>query len=1159
MQTDAARKLIQDTFERPFNEDQFRTFITNFLNKLEPAPFPRPQSGQFIYADYRDYISSYNRVGKYEDSEGHRLDVLIVHLAKNTTLERARSAQRTFIAKYLKEGRGGQMKDAALVAFVSPDEEDWRFSFVKMEYKIETTDKGRVRAKEEFTPAKRYSFLVGKNENSHTAQGQLLPILQDTEHNPTLKEIEDKFSVEKVTKEFFEKYRELFLEIKEALDNLVKKDKAIKADFASKGVETIDFAKKLLGQIVFLYFLQKKGWFGVSRNASWGTGPKNFLRLLYERKLADYDNFFNDTLESLFYEALASEREADYYSKFKCKVPFLNGGLFDPINNYDWVHTDIFLPNKLFSNKEKTKQGDVGTGILDVFDRYNFTVKEDEPLEKEVAVDPEMLGKVFENLLEVKDRKSKGTYYTPREIIHYMCQGSLISYLATELEGIVNHCDIEILVKHGETALDNDIRVLEAGRETADYSFKLPDSTRDHTDLIDQKLADIKVCDPAVGSGAFLVGMMTEIIRTRSILTEFLSKSEGRSAYNLKRHAIQNSLYGVDIDPGAVEIAKLRLWLSLIVDEDDYRQIKPLPNLDYKIMQGNSLLEEYEGVKLIDERFFAKAEDKDAIRKSLQDSQRDLQREYFELHSNRQLTPVKEFELKKRLDETKKQLASVDKPTGNDPDSLSIFGKSNVQTKAENLLKLHEEFFEASYKRKKDEIKRQIDKLTWDLIEATLKQEGKIDKIAELKQFQKTNARPFFLWKLNFAEIFSSHRGFDVVIGNPPYISYYSRQAHEIDQVTRDYYLNNYAFLKNTNKKSVNSIMFFLERAISILSDDNYFVYIIDIGFFEKVYKQIRNYISKFNILEIVTGISAFESVASGQLIILGQKKYVHDFKCNVKKDFVNTGRYLSRDEFVEDTINISFKNKGFEYLHGIISLGDICDVTCGLEFGALRNLFTSDEKKNDKYHKVINGGINIPQKYYLNWDRNRDGYVLFDKEYEDRLTKKQLNISKSGKTVHFISGNEDKYLENKIFIRQSAFEIIAVYDDRQYYALRSLFVCNQRDIKYDLKFILALLNSRFITAYCQLNGIIRYVKGKQPQIRVDGLKKIPIKETRDQGDIIKIVDKILPITNCVDYLINSKKKEKVQEYQVQIDRLVYKLYNLKPQEIAVAEKINEE
>ncbi len=606
MQREAAKKLIRDTFEQPFNKDQFAVFAKNLLNHMESAPFPRPRTGQMIFEDFRSHIASFDRIGKYTDSDGNKLDVLVVNLSKTSSVDRARATQRKFVAKYLKESQGAQLKDAALVAFVSPNEEDWRFSFVKMDYKIETTDKGRVKVKEEFTPARRYSFLVGQNENSHTAQSQLLPILEDTDHDPTIKSIEERFSIEKVTKEFFEQYRELYHKVKDALDKLVSKDKEIRADFESKGVDTVDFAKKLLGQIVFLYFLQKKGWFGVKRKAAWGTGSKGFLRELFRSKHGTYTNFFDDILEPLFYNTLAVERPENYADRFDCKIPFLNGGLFDPLNNYDWVNTDILLPNDLFSNEEKTRQGDTGTGILDVFDRYNFTVKEDEPLEKEVAVDPEMLGKVFENLLEVKDRKSKGTYYTPREIVHYMCQESLIDYLATELDGSVPREDIETLIKFGETAQENDTLVSERGEERGRYKYKLPESIRDQAQPIDDKLANIKVCDPAVGSGAFLVGMMSEIVRTRVVLTQFLGNGD-RSTYDLKRHAIQNSLYGVDIDLGAVEIAKLRLWLSLIVDEYNYRNIKPLPNLDYKIVCGDSLMGL--GNDLFNEPLFRKLEE----------------------------------------------------------------------------------------------------------------------------------------------------------------------------------------------------------------------------------------------------------------------------------------------------------------------------------------------------------------------------------------------------------------------------------------------------------------------------------------------------------------------------------------------------------------------
>jgi len=233
----------------------------------------------------------------------------------------------------------------------------------------------------------------------------------------------------------------------------------VKSEFDSKGINTVDFAKKLLGQIVSLYFLQKKGWFGVGCDDNWGTGSRKFLRELFKKKHSNYQNFFNDILEPLFYDASRIDHSFDdhYYSRFNCKIPFLNGGLFDPIKNYDWVHIDIVLPDSLFSNNITTKHGDTGDGILDIFDRYNFTVREDEPLEKEVAIDPEFLGKAYEkfntirpdnfeeykNVLksgkkgsESKFNRQYGVYYTPREIVYYMCQQSLIHYLSTELNGI---------------------------------------------------------------------------------------------------------------------------------------------------------------------------------------------------------------------------------------------------------------------------------------------------------------------------------------------------------------------------------------------------------------------------------------------------------------------------------------------------------------------------------------------------------------------------------------------------------------------------------------------------------------------------------------------------------------------------------------------------
>ncbi len=582
------KNLIEDTFENSFNKEKFLFFIKNFLNKIdESKAFHARGYVKEKFKDVSGIIKTYERLGTYTDPNGKNIDVLVVYLGKDNSIDRARTSLRNFVSDYLKQRA---KKDAGLVAFVPPSRKDWRFSFVKMEYELAEDSRGKLKGMEKFTPARRYSFLVGVHESSHTAKSRLVPILEDDVNNPTLEQLEESFHIEKVTKEFFEKYRELYHKVKEALDELVNKDSAIKNDFQQKKVSNVDFAKKLLGQIIFLYFLQKKGWFGVKRNEEWGFGSKRFLRELFEKKHGGYKNFFNDILEPLFYEALRLEHPGDYYSHFDCRIPFLNGGLFDPINDYDWWDTDILLPDEVFSNNRKTKEGDTGDGILDVFDRYNFTVKEDEPLEKEVAIDPETLGKVFENLLEVKDRKSKGTYYTPREIVHYMCQESLANYLTTELDGKVKKEDIDTLIRYGETFVEHDNRVINGGQETKAYSFKLPQSVREHAKLIDEKLASIRVCDSAVGSGAFPVGMMTEVIRVRNALTSHIGEDGDRTSYNFKRHAIQYCLYGVDIDPGAIEIAKLRLWLSLIVDEEEREKIQPLPNLDYKIVCGNSLL-----------------------------------------------------------------------------------------------------------------------------------------------------------------------------------------------------------------------------------------------------------------------------------------------------------------------------------------------------------------------------------------------------------------------------------------------------------------------------------------------------------------------------------------------------------------------------------------
>lgn len=612
MERQRAQTDIKDILQKPFHSENFTNFVHNLLNDIEPRD--NHYRGGSIWEAYRDHIAQYWRIGKYTDPNGETLDILVVETKSLSKLDRARTSLRNFVVRHLKQFE----KEVALVAFYAKEDNgsDWRFSFVKIEREAKPDDKGKVKLKSVLSPAKRYSYLVGQHEHSYTAQKQLIPLLERDYANPTIEEIEAAFSVEKVTNEFFEQYKELYLKLSEQ----VTREPSLQSILTKAKLETNRFTKKLLGQIVFLYFVQKKGWLGVPTNEVWGKGNRRFLRDLFIQAADSGKNFYVESLQYLFYEALAQKRADSTYLRFGCKIPFLNGGLFEA--DYDWENERLTLPNELFSNTERNKAGDEGTGILDVFDRYNFTIKEDEPLEKEVAVDPEMLGKVFENMLEIAERKSKGAFYTPREIVHYMCQESLIHYLDNALNNdaaayrelgstqitfigteyqtgqltfteeqpsvLVPKQDLEELIRNGHLRLENDQRVQARGRETDTYGFQLPEAVRTHAARLDEKLRTIKICDPAIGSGAFPVGLLHEIVNSRLVLQAFSGKNE--SAYALKRHAILESIYGVDIDPSAIDIARLRLWLSLIVDEDDFESIDALPNLDYKIVQGNSLI-----------------------------------------------------------------------------------------------------------------------------------------------------------------------------------------------------------------------------------------------------------------------------------------------------------------------------------------------------------------------------------------------------------------------------------------------------------------------------------------------------------------------------------------------------------------------------------------
>lgn len=1127
-----AQAIIKETFETSFDKSRFISFVKNLLNSIEEAPFT--YKGNYIPDAYEQYINSLERIGKYNDSE-HKIDVLIVKLKKETSIERARTMQRNFIAWYLNGSRGDVLKDAALVAFVSPNEEDWRFSLVKMDYRFEEGKGGRLKVKEEFTPARRWSFLVGANEKSHTAQRQLVDIVADDENNPTLALLENAFNVETVTKEFFEEYRKLFLCVKETLDDVVGKDRKIKTDFETKGVNTVDFSKKLLGQIVFLYFLQKKGWFGVKRDADWGTGPKNFLRELFEEKHGMYKNFFNDILEPLFYEALARERDDDFYSRFNCKIPFLNGGLFDPIGNYDWVHTDILLPNELFSNTRRTKEGDIGDGILDIFDRYNFTVKEDEPLEKEVAIDPELLGKAYEKFnairpdnyaeyekalksgqsgAESKFNKQYGVYYTPREIVHYICQQSLINYLTIKLEGKVIKEDIETLIKYGEQVSENEATVEAKGRETSTYFYKLSESIRQNAKLVDEKLTNIKVCDPAIGSGAFPVGMMSEIVKVRNVLSVYI-KDSNRMPYRFKRECIEKSLYGVDIDAGAVEIAKLRLWLSLVVDEEDIKQIKPLPNLDYKIVCGDSLL----GVE------------KDLLNLHLFNELERLKPLLFD-----ETSPKKKQEYKKQIDELIAQITNRHKEFD------------------------FEVYFSEVFHEKKG----------FDVVIANPPYIGEKGHKEIFREVKKGPLGKFYLGKMDYFYFFF-HLSLNIAGENS-----------SIAFITTNYYPTAMGAkkLRQDFKERViiKNLMNFNELKIfeSALGQHN-MITILQKGHDGTALAQ--------------TCITQKQGLATAEVLqqILNERDTETQYYKVAQKDLYDGDEYYIRltaaskisDNPVQRILD-KVKAQG-------ISLGIICNVNQGIITGA-----DKVSRKHVEKYKVtakIGDGIfvlsdkevsdlNLEKKdkeILKPWFKNSDiirwytasssaeKLIFADKRLRNLEGNKLKEHLQKFKKILDDSTVNSPYLHRPRDINFDSEKIIAPqrspwntfgYNEIPWYASADVYFITEKDKSVYLKYVLSLLNSKLYYLWLYHRG---KRKGEALELYQKPLSEIPIKKILkdEQRPFIDVVDKILTITKSDDYLTNSAKQAKVKEYERQIDQMIYKLYGLTQEEIKIVENFN--
>jgi methylase of polypeptide subunit release factors len=707
---------IQPILQQEYDSHRWLQLLRDILPSTEVFKLPQPIEVEHQVARR---IVQLGRVKLHDD---RRLALLEIEVADRVDIARNRVGLRQFVSRFI-----DQESAHGVLAVFRSSSPDYRFTFVSRESSL--TEEGVLTTKE--TATRRFTYVLGPNEPCRTP-GQRFAALAAKGTEATMEDVTDAFSVEKLNEEFFKIYKahyqkfcahllesdaptQIFAIQLKGLDEKTR-------DLALKPVR--DFVKKLLGRLVFLQFLQKKGWLGCSpKTADWKKGTPDFLAQLFHGCLAkEKDHFHSRRLVPLFFETLNRQRKGDLFAITGTRVPYLNGGLFE--KDFDGVER-IDFPAELFRD------------LLDFFSQYNFTIDENDPDDHEIGIDPEMLGHIFENLLE--DNKDKGAFYTPKAIVRYMCQQSLIYYLKQHLG---DRQELEALVRHKDV-----------GNPQAKDNW-----IRHNAKQIEKRLDEVKICDPAIGSGAFPIGLLQEIFWIKLSLDWTLDRAKA------KRDIIQHSIYGVDIDAGAVEIARLRFWLALVVEETEPR---PLPNLDYKIMQGNSLLESFEGIDLSNltgrKRRTLQLLGSEQTELGLDVVSTELTVEFAEGKQEEIGNLISGYFDQDDHDQKQKLHRQIDKLVlGHIGYNLDLH-EEQVRTVLDNARKelKRKQAAARGYEPTKKEAKR-IAELQAQLTEADRKR-------AALAKLQKQPERPFFLWHLFFQDVFAKG-GFDIVIANPPYV-----------------------------------------------------------------------------------------------------------------------------------------------------------------------------------------------------------------------------------------------------------------------------------------------------------------------------------------------------------------------------------------------------
>lgn len=1130
---DMPRQILGNIIQN-FNADRFADF---FRAKTEQWGNFRPADEAFTRHDDGNF-QKVKKLGQIEFENNS----LVIICAESILPLSERSGKKSQYDKAKGILKQLDVYSAGIFIYYDPDG-NFRFSLIYPEY---------YGPRRKWSNFRRFTYFVSKKLTNKT----FLQIIGDGDFSG-LEKIKEAFSVEKVTKTFYTDIANWYFW---AVKNSVF-PKDAESEKNGRNIAVI----RLITRLIFIWFMRERGL------VSDDFFNKNKVGEILKDLTPDKTTYYKAVLQNLFFATLSTrQRDRKFRSEIRShkgynpdfgnhavyryheyfrrpekikdyfgKIPFLNGGLFECLDDKkNKIYIDGFsstnknqpsVPNFLFFSDETSidLNAEYGTankkykvrGLIDTLSSYNFTIDENDPNDQEVALDPELLGKVFENLLASFNpetastaRKATGSYYTPREIVDYMVTESLKQYFRTHLTDVSD--------------LDEKLANL-FSPENSDNLFDSLQSKR-AVNLIES----IRIVDPAVGSGAFPMGILNKLVFILSKLDpdNKLWKQEQLNAvdknipdpvmkkklkdkvieqfaeknfdYGRKLYLIQKCIYGVDIQQTAVEIAKLRFFISLLVDEkiDKGKEnwgIEPLPNLDYKIMVGNSLIE------LLNPKLLAKTLDQERNRLI-----EELDR------SKAEYATVYDTDIKKRLREKINSMVRI----------LVNYDQREEKEDTWRKLLLHQgqtKIFED----------QSIQSSFGDMEE---KLSRKLEKLDKLKDILDTD---HFEWHLNFNEVFNEKGGFDVVIANPPYLF-----GEYLPKSEKEYFTSNF----DVAKGQFDVYWLFLEQGIRFLKQGGLMGWIIPDSLLARQEPKIvrRLLLAKTQLLNIIHAGLVFSGTGVSAVVLVCRKGKAEE------GSVVKIGRF-DENSFLSDYQEVS--QDGF-----LNQPNTEFTIFSDDQWGNVQKKIEQASSPLTEF-VTISRGEEFGKASLTKQPGEGETTILAGADIEDYLIHQPTHFINSAQ----IRKKTELYQAPKLVIVKTGDKLACALDEEGIITLQSVYNLRAKDKSVDLNFLLGILNSKLLTHYVRK----RYTGYKKlfPQITQGQILSLPIAKLT-QPKKKKFADKlrvsVRRTTNLNMHLLKYKsgtRKQKdlaleTDQLKREINQVVYKLYDLTPEEIEIVE-----